>query len=287
MPYIRWLFAVGVVCLAGGVAAEETLDVLFLTKSSTFVHGSIKRRDGELGHAEKALVALGERNGMTVRATKDAGEVNAKDLKNYDVVVFYTTGDLTESGSGSGLFGGDGHPPMGESGLEELLKWVRNGGGFVGYHCAADTFHGEDDTVSPYIEMLGGEFVVHGRQFVGRVMVVDPEHPAMRRFPDGWTHREEWYTFKNYDKGAIRVLAMLDTTPERSKQPMYDRDPYPIIWCRTFGQGRVFYNAIGHRNEIWDEEHFQHSVVDAIRWASGRGEAAATPNFEQVVKATE
>ena len=269
------------------IHAEEPLDILFLTKSSTFEHPSIKRRDGELGHAEKVMVAVGEQNQLRVRATKDAGEINAENLVNYDIVVFYTTGDLTESGSGSGLFGGDGNPPMAADGLDALRTWVKSGGGFVGYHCAADTFHGEADTVSPYIEMLGGEFVVHGKQFVGRVAVTDAAHPSMMRFPDGWTHLEEWYTFKNYATDSIRVLALLETGPERANQPMYDRDPYPIVWCRTFGEGRVFYNAIGHREDIWDQQDFQNSVVDAIRWASGAGDASAEPNFDDVVNATE
>lgn len=283
-----WLVVFGLAVVASSfAAAEEPLSVLFLTKSSTFEHPSIKRRGNDLGHAEKALVGFGEQNNIKVRATKDAGEINAENLANYDVIVFYTTGDLTVSGSGSGLFGGDGNPPMAPDGVEALREWVRNGGGFVGYHCASDTFHGEGDSISPYIEMLGGEFVSHGKQFVGTVNVVDPAHPTMARFPDGWTHLEEWYTFKNYATEKIRVLAMLETGPERANQPMYDRAPYPIIWCRTFGGGRVFYNAIGHRNEIWDQADFQNSVVDAIRWAAGDGETAAEPNYDKVVGSTD
>lgn len=288
MRLLRLLVVLGLSCVfAGGAAADDALNVLFLTKSSTFEHPSIKRRNGELGHAEKVLTELGRKNGFQVRATKDAGEVNAENLSNYDVVVFYTTGDLTVSGSGSGIFGGDGNPPMGADGVAALQDWVRNGGGFVGYHCASDTFHSEGDSVSPYIDMLGGEFVSHGKQFVGTVKVVDTSHPAMARFPDGWTHLEEWYTFRNYGTDHIRVLALLDTASERANQAMYDRDPYPIIWCRTFGEGRVFYNAIGHREDIWDQADFQNSVVDALRWASGEGEPAADPNFESAIGTTD
>lgn len=272
---------------AGTAPADDAINVLFLTKSSTFVHSSIRRSGDELGHAEKVLTNLGSANGLTVRATKDAGEINAENLKKYDAVVFYTTGDLTVSGSGTGIFGGDQEPPMGPNGVEDLRAWVQAGGGFLAYHCGADTLHSQGDTISPYIDMLGGEFVVHGKQFVGSVTVVDPAHPAMTRFPNGWTHLEEWYTFKNYAVDSIRVLALLETDPERPKQPMYDVDAYPITWCRAFGEGRVFYNAIGHREDIWDNPDYQNSVVDAIRWASGTGETAAEPNFNEAVGTTD
>ena len=60
-------------------------------------------------------------------------------------------------------------PPEGKT---AFLKAIAEGKGFVGCHCASDTFHTpgkrdenqERDKLDPYIAMLGGEFIVHGAQ---------------------------------------------------------------------------------------------------------------------------
>ena len=48
-----------------------------------------------------------------------------RNLKNFDVVVFYTTEDLTKPGKVD-------TPPMGPNGMQDLLDWVKAGGGFMG-----------------------------------------------------------------------------------------------------------------------------------------------------------
>ncbi|MCE2558760.1 MAG: ThuA domain-containing protein, partial [Acidobacteria bacterium] len=77
--------------------------------------------------------------------------------------------------------------------------------------------------------------------------------------------------------------ALMDPGEERSKQEVYDIAPYPIVWCRELGDGRVFHNAMGHREDVWDHEMFQTWVGDTIEWAAGEGEAAAAPNWGDVV----
>jgi len=54
--------------------------------------------------------------------------------QGFDAVFFYTTGDLTSEGT-------DKQPPMSTAGKQALLDYVNKGGGFVGTHSAADTFH--------------------------------------------------------------------------------------------------------------------------------------------------
>ncbi|MBI1320154.1 MAG: ThuA domain-containing protein [Candidatus Hydrogenedens sp.] len=252
------------------------LKVLFLTKSSGFQHSVITRENDAPAYAERIMTDLVEKDGGTVLNTKDASLINAENLKNYDVVVFYTTGDLTQPGT-------DGTTPMAETGPQELLDWIGAGGGFVGFHCASDTFHGEGDTVTPYIEMIGGEFAGHGPQFFGKVGVKAPEHPCMEDIPGEWKIKDEWYYFKNFNAENNRVLAELDpgeqvAKAEGDRHPAYAQGPYPIAWCRAYGKGRVFYNAMGHREEVWDEEIFQKGIVDALHWAAGEGDADAAPS---------
>lgn len=267
----------GAVIMGASAGAEDGARVLFMSKSAGFEHSSIKQENGQPSHVDGVLSQLAAKMQAKVTSTKDAGQVNAENLKNFDVVIFYTTGDLTTPGT-------DKNPPMSSTGVQELIAWVRNGGGFMAYHCGSDTLHRTDAAPeSPYLDMLGGEFLTHGKQFVGKLIVVDKDHPAMAHFQDGWEVNDEWYTFKNMLKEKIHVLALLDPRDQRQAQPeKYNIANYPVVWCSQEGKGRVYYNAMGHREDVWDNPDFQQTVVDAINWASGKGPADADPNFADV-----
>jgi hypothetical protein len=51
-----------------------------------------------------------------------------------------------------------------------------------------------------------------------------------------------------------------------------------MAWCRNFGKGRVFYTALGHREEVWKDPRFQTMIVQAIKWTTFQIEADATPS---------
>jgi type 1 glutamine amidotransferase len=195
-------------------------------------------------------------------------------------VIFYTTGYLTEAGS-------DGHPPMGENGLKELLDWISSGGSFVGLHSATDSFHSKGDEVSSYIEMIGGEFETHGQQFKGALRIASPGHPAVASLPDGWAAFEEWYINKNLNTEKMHVLALLEVGDKtRQRQEKYNMPDYPIVWCRAYGPGRVLYNGLGHNEAVWEADVFQKLLADNLKWAAGEGELKADPNYDQVVPKT-
>jgi type 1 glutamine amidotransferase len=273
-----WAASLAVLLFAAGSIAEP-VRVLFLSKSSGFEHSVIKQENGQPSYADKVLQGLAEKAGATITCTKDASLINAENLKNYDVVMFYTTGDLTEPGT-------DGTPPMAKTGPAELLAWVQGGGGFVGLHCATDTFHSTDgEPVNGYTEMVCANFLAHGRQFEGTLKHVDPKHPTLQGIEDGWTKLEEWYIFKNINTEKMHVLSLLDPSSEAKRDKRYDIPNYPVIWCREYGTGRVFYNAMGHREDVWDHPMFQQNIIDAIHWADGKGEAQAAPNYAETVPA--
>lgn len=264
------------VCAAG--AADSKGEALFLSKSSGYEHSCIKWDDSKISHVDKVLQSLTGDLGVNVLCTKDASLINADNLKKYKLVIFYTTADLTQEGT-------DKQPPMGPNGQQELLDWIQNGGAFIGFHCASDSFHTpENGVVTPYLKMLGGEFLTHGAQFAGTVKVIDKTHPTMANIPAEWTVNEEWYRFKSFNADTMHVLAVLDPGAEREKQPdKYNVPNYPIIWCSEYGKGRVYYNAMGHREDVWTNPVFQKGVVDAVHWVLGQGPANVTPNFSSVL----
>lgn len=257
--------------------AQDVPRILVLTKSAGFQHSVVKNDADGSNHVTRILQELADMGGAELVSTKDASMINAETLKTFNLVIFYTTGILTTEE-------GDKSPGMSDTAMQELLDWIATGGGFMGYHCASDTFHQADGKPSPYIEMLGGEFITHGAQFRGTVKVVDESHPAMAATPQNWKINDEWYIFKNFNKKNIHVLAMLDPGLARRTQDKYDIPDYPITWVSTHGEGRIYYNAQGHREDVWTNEDFQQTVIAAATWAMGEGPAQAEPNYKKVTK---
>lgn len=262
--------------LAVGIMEDTKPRVLFFSKSSGYEHDVVKRRGEGPSLSEAILAEIGRMHGFDVIATKD-GRVFDGDLGQYAAFFFFTTGNLTEAGT-------DGNPPMSVQGKEALLAAVRDGKGFVGVHSASDTFHSQGNRFEtqnrpdPYIAMLGGEFLSHGSQQEGRVRVADAKFPGLQGLSEDFTAMEEWYSLKNFSKD-IHVLLALET--EEMHDADYQRPPFPIAWARKEGKGRVYFNAIGHREDIWTNERFDQMLAGAVAWATGRAEAELNENLSE------
>lgn len=245
--------------------------VLLLTKSSGFQHDVIAREGDRLAYAERTVTCLGATHGFEVTCTKDASLITPQNLKNYDTVMFFTTGELNEAGE-------DGHPPMSDRNRRDLLNWVKNGGGFYGAHTATDTFH----TYKPYIKLVGGEFKTHGAQQFGTVKVVDPKFPAVAGLPVEFRIWEEWYFNANVNLNKdMHVLAVLET--EGMEGECYECPPYPILWASQYGRGRVFMNPLGHGENVWDMPMFQGLVAAGLEWTFGDLPGNAKPNYDRII----
>jgi hypothetical protein len=268
--------------LASAVAATaDEAKILFFTKSAGFEHPAIKPgKDGGPGTAEIALTAIGKNDHFTLTTTKDGGVFTAEKLKEFDAFIFYTTGDLTTPGT-------DKTPPMSAAGKQAFLDAIKAGKGFVGLHCAADTFHTNNEAHSlklhaeldPYLDMLGAEFIMHGDQQAAKIIVTDPTFPGLEESKDGFEMKEEWYPFKQFEK-TLHVLLVIDTSTMHG-QP-YQRGPYPISWIHPYGKGRVFYTAMGHRDDVLQSPIFTKLVTSGINYALGRITPDETPNIEKV-----
>lgn len=187
-------------------------------------------------------------------------KLSPDNLKRYDAVIFNnTTGEL----------------PLPDK--EAFLQWVADGHGFVGLHAATDTFRGHKP-LDPYIQMVGAEFASHGPQVAVEVINHDPGHPACRHLPKTLRVFDEIYLFNGFEREKVHCLLGLDKHPN-TKQPGY----YPIAWCKRYGNGRVFYTSLGHREDVWDPkwdqagrmnepavaEAFQKHLLGGILWALG------------------
>jgi len=57
-----------------------------------------------------------------------------------------------------------------------------------------------------------------------------------------------------------------------------DKD-FAVAWARNYGKGRMYYNGLGHREDVWDKPEIQKMWLEAIKWAMGLipGDAAPRP----------
>jgi type 1 glutamine amidotransferase len=300
-----------------GASSSSPKKVLFFTKSAGFQHSVITRPaddPNKLAYAEGILTDLGAKHGFEVTCSKDGRIFTPQNLKSFDVFVFYTTGDLTTDSDkyemkkdkkGKATTQPTDHllwkePAMPPGAKEAFLDAIRGGKGFMGFHAAADTFHsrahvkGEvnlvrdtnergEDEFDPYVRMLGGEFIVHGKQQNATLKCVDKKFPGAAAC-DGAKLIEEWYSLKNFAPDLHVILAQ-DTTGMEGA--MYQRPMFPQTWARLHGKGRVFYSSLGHREDVWTRPDFAELIVGALSWTSRRVDADVTPNLKQATPKAE
>jgi type 1 glutamine amidotransferase len=261
--------------------------VLVFTKSSGWEHDVVKRVGGKPSLVDDVITDLGNRHGFKVGVTKDGRIFDSKEFHNYAGLVFYTTGDLTTLGT-------DGKPAMSAKGKQALLDAIKNGMGFVGIHAASDTFHtppdpkdlsnryiAHGDQQDPYLRMLGGEFIVHGREprlQDANLIVNDTKFPGLEGVSSPESFNEEWYSLKDF-MPDLHVILTLDT--HGMKGECYQRAPYPVTWARMHGKGRVFYTAMGDRPENWKNEFFLNLLAGGIRWSIGEASAELSVNLKE------
>jgi uncharacterized protein len=220
--------------------------LLVVTHTAGFRHDSIPA-------AEAALRQIGIESGLfDVAFCRTAAEVRDRltpaGLMGIDAVFFAnTTGDL-------------GIPDV-----QAFVDWVAGGKAFLGSHSASDTYH-----ESPaFLAMLGGEFVTHGSIVDAEVRVAEPSNPAVAHLAPTFRMSDEWYRF-NLAGPARTVLLKFDRNPADGVGQSGAPADLPLAWQKAHGSGRVFYTALGHRSEVWDDVRFRIHLREGIRWSLNR-----------------
>ncbi|MGH9766958.1 MAG: ThuA domain-containing protein [Blastocatellia bacterium] len=228
------------------VAAQRKLRLLYVTQSKGFRHQSLHQ-------SEEIMEQLGAKNGFDVTITHMAeAKLTPENLKNLDVIVFYTTGEL----------------PLSDAQKKALLDWVKSGKFFMGLHSATDTFYKWPE----YGEMINGYFDGHPwtQDVEVTVKVADRTHPVSRHLPKSMTFKEEIYQLKDFDPAKVKVLVSLDTTKTDMTRKGVKAAQFPLVYYRDYGKGKALYNAFGHRPDVWTSEWYQTMVVNSIKWGTGQ-----------------
>ncbi|MFE7972639.1 ThuA domain-containing protein [Streptomyces shenzhenensis] len=236
-------------CVAGPASSHpaEGKRVLVFSKTAGFRHDSIPE-------GITAVRELGTDGGFAVDATEDAGAFTAKNLRRYDAVVFLsTTGDVLDAAQQRAFEG-----------------YIRQGGGYVGVHAAADT---EYDWAF-YGGLAGAYFQSHPAIQPATVDVEDRGHPATSDLAQIWDRTDEWYNYRSNPRERAHVLASLD---ESSYTGGTMNGDHPIAWCQDYQGGRAFYTGGGHTKESYAEPAFRQHLLGGIRWVIGDAQADCRP----------
>jgi hypothetical protein len=257
--------------LGWAAAAEKKRPkLLYFTRSVQYEHSVVKREGDELSHSERILTELGRKHGFDVECTKD-GQVFDGDLDRFDAIASYSCGDMS-------LESVDKAPPMSARGKKRLVDAVVGGKPFVGIHSAYYWGRGVG-VEDPYVAMFGASFVQHGKQQESTMRVTSPDFPGAEGLGRSFRLVDEWYASKEFADDLHVVLAQDSTGMEG---PMYQRPPFPSTWARRHGKGRVFFTAMGHREDVWTNPKFQQVLLGGIAWVLGNVEADIRPNIRQV-----
>jgi len=229
------------------LAPAPSKRVLVVTHTTGFRHPSITT-------AESVISRMGVESGLfTTIFCRNQADVSQlltpAALASVDAVLFAnTSGDL------------------GIADLPAFLSWVADGHAFVGVHSASDTYHES----AAYLEMLGGEFETHGAESFVDIRVEDMTHPAGMGLSSPLRVFDEIYEFRSNPRPRVTVLFSLDRHPSDGHQEAGQPGDFPLAWFRMYWSGRVFYTALGHRDEVWNDRRFQQHLLGALRWGLGR-----------------
>ncbi|MDE0934354.1 MAG: ThuA domain-containing protein [Mariniblastus sp.] len=246
--------------------------VLVFSKTSGFRHGSIPV-------GAKSIVMLGEKTGAFEAVhSEDDSMFEPESLNQFDAVIMLnTTGKLFLP------------KPMPKDPAEKakalerekrlkksLVDFVKGGKGLAGTHSATDTYKNWKE----YNDMMGGAFDGHPWHEPVPVRLLDASHPLNKVFKgEGFTITDEIYQFREdtAKPSDRRLLLTLDPGFKKlNKGKRKDRN-YPISWIDKYGEGRIFYCSLGHRDEIYYNPVILEHYLAGFQYAIGDLDADATP----------
>lgn len=182
---------------------------------------------------QEYLVADGRYD--VTRIENDLSALEAPRLAAFDVLVFYwTLGELSDS-QRNGLF-----------------NWLREGHAFVTFHSGGDSFRNDP----AYRDLVGGYFITHPHYRTFQVSIKDREHPLTKGL-DEFMITDEQYVL-SYDS-RVHVLAT----------GLHQGELMPVMWVKSYGNGKVHYNALGHDEKAFRQPMMRELVLRGIAWAAG------------------
>ncbi|MBD3292953.1 MAG: hypothetical protein GF393_08525 [Armatimonadia bacterium] len=148
---------------------------------------------------------------------------------------------------------------MGEITAEQLspvLAAVESGVGIAGLHGGmGDAFRQS----TQWQFMVGGQWVAHpGGADVTYTVEITSRHAIVDGIDDFEVTSEQYYMHVDPNNDVLAVTYF----------QKYGTAPVPVVWKRTWGQGRVFYSSLGHNAEVAAQEEPLEIMTRGMKWAA-------------------
>ena len=142
-----------------------------------------------------------------------------------------------------------------------LTAAVRAGSGLGGHHAAmATSFRRSTD----FHYLTGVQWVAHPGNIIDyRVDITRPDDPLVAGI-EGFAYRSEQY-YLHYDP-SVEILATTTFTGEHDAAT--SGIVMPVVFKRQFGQGRIFYLALGHVPEELTHPAVRTILERGLLWAT-------------------
>lgn len=222
--------------------------------------------------ANKWFPEMAKEYNFTYDSTKDWSKLNAEFLAKYQVVLFLDT------------------RPEVPAQREAFEKYMKNGGGWMGFHFSAFALTPSEFNADWYWyhnEFLGsGQYVSNTWRPTSAILRVEnKKHPVTRGLPETIkASPNEWYRWEKdlRQNPNIRILLSIDSTsfplgtgPKQSE--IWHSGYYPVVW--TNKNYKMVYFNMGH-NDIDYEHHTNNDlshtfdspdecklIINALIWA--------------------
>ena len=153
------------------VMAQEKIRILNFQADSGFKHES---KPEALAMVER----LGRKNGWEVETTSAPSFLSDDRLGKYHVVIFNNN-----CGTDKRIFNDGQH--------QALQTFIRNGGGFVGVHCAGAIWHEGGKFQAWYEGLIGTRLVSHPHVQQATLTVDRRDHQCTAHLPREWRIKDE------------------------------------------------------------------------------------------------
>ena len=227
--------------------------LLFVTQVAPYQHGPAGVH-GVLDQASVGVAQVAEINGLQARRVDDVRELGDADFASARALALFTIGET----------------PWSVAQRSIMLERLRSGElALAAIHSTTDSCYGWDD----FGRVVGARFDGHPWTKTVALDVVEPTHPATRHLGAEWNWHDEVYQFRDLRPDARVLLRVrkgqLDFTEPGAKQPPHG---FPLSWCFTEGEGRVFSTSLGHFPGAWESPVYLQHLAGGLAWALGEGE---------------
>ena len=185
-------------------------------------------------------------------------------------------------------------------------KYVHDGGGFVVYHAADNSFpnwpaynlmigvggwFNRNETAGPYWYYKDGKLVSdqspgiggsHGTRLEFQITLRNSTHPITQGLPNVWMHAtDELYARLRGPGENMTVLATAYSDPgNKSYGPGGSGHDEPMLMVINYGRGRVFHTTLGNDVEAMKSVDFITTLQRGTEWAAtGKVTTKVPPDF--------